>query len=172
MRSLTRDDCGDTIDVHAYPGPWPKPRHRNRWYGEGWWAALHWTHAEARASVLGEFGGVSHRVVGHTWSGESWGYETSDGCDDLVSTMEALWRKAADSGLSAAVYTQLSDVETEVNGVLTYDRVLKCEGLVRAKLPPVLRLFTRRDASEPRGEAEGLAAASHASSRAHAEGPL
>ena len=51
-RCGARDDCGDTIDVHAYPGPWPKPRHRNRWYGEGWWAALHWTHAEARASVL------------------------------------------------------------------------------------------------------------------------
>jgi hypothetical protein len=35
-----RDDCGDTIDVHAYPGPWPKPWHRQRWYGHGWWDAL------------------------------------------------------------------------------------------------------------------------------------
>ena len=72
-RCAQGDDCGDTIDVHAYPGPWPKPRHRARWYGHGWWDALRWGSNEARASVLGEFGGVSHRVPGHTQSDDGWG---------------------------------------------------------------------------------------------------
>ena len=152
-----RDDCGDTIDVHAYPGPWPKPWHRQRWYGHGWWDALQvqpaayslqaatcspvhnpglqtraprptpctlpatlcipaatlcpqpaciapriqpaapcttsatrapllsqWGKNAARASVLGEFGGVSHRVEGHTHGTEGWGYQKAQGCADFV----------------------------------------------------------------------------------------
>ena len=135
-----RDDCGDTIDVHAYPGPWPKPRHKKRWYGQGWWDALRWTKDEARASVLGEFGGVSHRVDGHTHSGKGWGYASVASCGELVDTVCDLWRRAAEaSGLSAAVYTQLSDVESELNGLLTYDRYVKCEAQLRQRLPAVLR---------------------------------
>ena len=135
-----RDDCGDTIDVHAYPGPWPKPRHKKRWYGQGWWDALRWTKDEARASVLGEFGGVSHRVDGHTHSKQGWGYASATSCGELVDTVCDLWRRAAEaSGLSAAVYTQLSDVESELNGLLTYDRFVKCEAQLRIRLPAVLR---------------------------------
>ena len=57
----------------------------------------------------------------------------------------SLWRKTAAAGLSAAVYTQLSDVETELNGLMTYDRHLKCEALLRQRLPAEIEAARRRD---------------------------
>ena len=56
----------------------------------------------------------------------------------------SLWRKTAAAGLSAAVYTQLSDVETELNGLMTYDRHLKCEALLRQRLPAEIEAARRR----------------------------
>ena len=56
----------------------------------------------------------------------------------------SLWRKTTAAGLSAAVYTQLSDVETELNGLMTYDRHLKCEALLRQRLPAEIEAARRR----------------------------
>jgi len=66
---------------------------------------------------------------------------TSLPCTQAVCS---LWRKTAAAGLSAAVYTQLSDVETELNGLMTYDRHLKCEALLRQRLPAEIEAARRR----------------------------
>ena len=88
---------------------------------------------QGRAVALSEFGGYSHRVEGHSYSPRSFGYRRFDSPAALERALRALYRDeiapARKYGLAAAVYTQLSDVEDEQNGLLTYDR--------RAvKLPP------------------------------------
>jgi hypothetical protein len=105
---------GDVHDFHIYPGPGspaPEPK---------------------RAAVLGEFGGLGLGVDGHTWAKKTWGYRGTSSKDDLTRKYEKLLQgvyKLKDKpGLSAAVYTQITDVETEANGLLTYDRaVLKVD---------------------------------------------
>jgi hypothetical protein len=77
--------------------------------------------------VLSEFGGFSHSVEGHIFNtGKSYGYGSCPDLDSLGNRVEALyWDEiipAARHGLCASVYTQVSDVEDEINGVLTYDR--------------------------------------------------
>ena len=101
-------NCGDVIDKHSYPGPEsPKPE-------------------ENRAAVLGEFGGLGLPVDGHTWTKKTWGYEGTKNIEDLTKGYEKLlgkaWELNSTDGLSAVIYTQLTDVETECNGLLTYDR--------------------------------------------------
>jgi len=101
-------NCGDVIDKHTYPGPdSPKPE-------------------DNRAAVLGEFGGLGLPVDGHTWTKKTWGYEGTKNIEDLTKGYEKLLRKSwllnVTDGLSAVIYTQLTDVETECNGLLTYDR--------------------------------------------------
>lgn len=100
--------CGDVIDTHSYPGPdFPIPE-------------------EHRAAVLGEFGGLGLPIEGHTWSKKTWGYEGTKNIEDLTRGYEKLLTKAREfnerAGLSAVIYTQLTDVETECNGLITYDR--------------------------------------------------
>lgn len=79
-----------------------------------------------RATLLSEFGGYVHRVEGHAVGGKSVGYKTCDAPLSLEYALQALYdeqiRPAIAQGLSAAVYTQLSDVEHELNGLVTYDR--------------------------------------------------
>ena len=79
-----------------------------------------------RATLLSEFGGYIHRVEGHAVGGKSVGYKTCDAPLSLEYALQALYdeqiRPAIAQGLSAAVYTQLSDVEHELNGLVTYDR--------------------------------------------------
>ena len=79
-----------------------------------------------RATLLSEFGGYVHRVEGHAMGGRSVGYKTCDAPLSLEYALQALYdeqiRPAIAQGLSAAVYTQLSDVERELNGLVTYDR--------------------------------------------------
>jgi beta-galactosidase/beta-glucuronidase len=100
---------GDVNDMHKYPGPGsPEPETK-------------------RAIVLGEFGGLGLPVPGHTWQAEkNWGYRSYTNAAtlttaylDLVANLFPLIEK---KGLSAAVYTQTTDVEVEVNGLMTYDR--------------------------------------------------
>ncbi len=111
---------GDIDDDHFYPGPGSPPAERGR------------------AAVLGEFGGFGLPVSGHTWQDEAnWGYRTFRNADELTKAyVEALakLRPLVESHLSAAVYTQVTDVEIEVNGLMTYDReVLKLdESAIRA----------------------------------------
>lgn len=102
---------GDVHDIHVYPGPGsPQPE-------------------EKRAAVLGEFGGLGLPVLGHTWTDKkNWGYRNVKDSADLTRKYERLMQRVYElkdkPGLSAAVYTQTTDVETEVNGLLTYDRAV------------------------------------------------
>ncbi|MBD8488257.1 beta-galactosidase [Echinicola sp. CAU 1574] len=99
---------GDMIDVHLYPGPGMELPEENR------------------ASVLGEFGGLGLPVKDHLWwDKRNWGYltyqdkaEYENEFHSIIKNLEGLisW------GLSAAIYTQTTDVEGEVNGMITYDR--------------------------------------------------
>jgi hypothetical protein len=101
---------GDVADMHNYPGPGMREPEPNR------------------VGVLGEFGGLGMPVRGHTWQDEkNWGYvsynyksELTDAYVELLTMM----RPMIGQGLSAAVYTQTTDVEIEVNGLMTYDRAL------------------------------------------------
>jgi hypothetical protein len=79
-----------------------------------------------RASVLGEFGGLGLPLEGHLWIPEkSWGYRAYKTREELQARYEELLtalHPLIARGLAAAVYTQTTDVESEVNGVMTYDR--------------------------------------------------
>lgn len=102
--------CGDIMDMHNYPGPGcPKP-------------------TDGRAAVLGEFGGLGLAITSHTWVGTSWGYRGVANEKALTKKYVDLWRKvwalSESDGLNAAVYTQITDCETECNGLLTYDRAV------------------------------------------------
>ncbi|MBA3484739.1 MAG: beta-galactosidase [Pirellulales bacterium] len=100
--------AGDISDMHNYPGPGMRPVEDNR------------------VVVLGEFGGLGMPVAGHTWQDEkNWGYVSYDTAEKLTDAYVDLltaMRPLISDGLSAAVYTQTTDVEIEVNGILTYDR--------------------------------------------------
>lgn len=85
-----------------------------------------------RASVLSEYGGYSLRVKGHFMCQKEYGYRKYADREELTKGYEELIRTMVlpniPRGLSAAVYTQLSDVEEEVNGIATYDReIIKIE---------------------------------------------
>ena len=124
----TDKGAGDVSDIHSYPGPAMPPVE------------------EKRAAVLGEFGGLGLPLGGHVWQAEgNWGYRNFDDTKiyearyaDLIKNLYPL----VDKGLAAAVYTQTSDCEVEVNGLMTYDReVVKLEParfapLNRGYLPP------------------------------------
>lgn len=76
--------------------------------------------------VLSEFGGFSHRVKGHTFNHKMFGYKIYGSCESLAKAYKKTFEKVIipqiKTGLSATVYTQLTDVEDELNGLLTYDR--------------------------------------------------
>lgn len=99
---------GAMKDMHNYPGP-------------GMFPVM-----DDRVSVLGEFGGLGWPVAGHLWKdSDNWGYRTYKSQDELISNYEQLMQRLhplVGAGLAAAVYTQTTDVEVEVNGLMTYDR--------------------------------------------------
>ena len=102
---------GDIVDLHSYPDPaMPRPD----------------LFGAKKALVLGEFGGLGLPLVGHTWQSEkNWGYQSFKNADELFKRYTSLTDKLEElinHGLSAAVYTQTTDVEGEVNGFMTYDR--------------------------------------------------
>ena len=102
---------GDVNDMHMYPGPGSPQPEANR------------------AAVLGEFGGLGLPVRGHTWQSEkNWGYRSFTNAESLttayIDLVAKLFPLIDEKGLSAAVYTQTTDVEIEVNGLMTYDRAL------------------------------------------------
>lgn len=80
----------------------------------------------AKPYVLSEFGGFSHRVNGHTFNNKMFGYKIYNSPDNLAKAYKKTFEKVIipqiSKGLSATVYTQLTDVEDELNGLLTYDR--------------------------------------------------
>lgn len=79
--------------------------------------------------VISEFGGISHAVEGHMYSDNYFGYGSHSDMEALRDAYAALDRRVEDlkkEGLCASVYTQLTDIEEETNGIMTYDRrVLK-----------------------------------------------
>jgi hypothetical protein len=100
---------GDLLDWHVYVGPGaPFP-------------------SAVRANVLGEFGGLGLKVAGHEWRpGAHFSYQDEKDAAaltshyvELIGQLEPLMTRL---GLNAAVYTQITDVETELNGLSTYDR--------------------------------------------------
>ena len=86
-----------------------------------------------RAVILSEFGGYNLQIWGHTWNEKSFGYSTCIDAKDLETKLRNLYEReilpARQKGLSAAIYTQLTDVEEELNGFVTYDRQV-------VKIPP------------------------------------
>lgn len=100
--------CGDIVDVHFYPGPSVCDAE------------------DKRASVTGEFGGLGFVTHDHMWKSDAWGYQTYSDTGAYNATYQRLWQRVHklrdEHGLSGAIYTQISDVETESNGILTYDR--------------------------------------------------
>lgn len=91
-------------------------------------AYRHKQYSGSRAVVLSEFGGYNHRVNGHAYSKKDFGYRRYKTPEALCFAVQDLYIRhiipAAARGLSAAVYTQLSDVEDELNGLMTYDRAV------------------------------------------------
>jgi hypothetical protein len=103
--------AGDINDIHSYPEPAVRvPKGR-------------------QALVCGEFGGIGYLIPDHSWQREGHGYVECDNANDLLylyaEFFVAVKRLRDEKSLSAVVYTELTDVMTEINGMLTYDRVLK-----------------------------------------------
>ncbi len=100
---------GNVHDEHAYPQPSQK------------------TPSSTQASAAGEFGGIAYYVQGHTWKTSTSRYDVNSGPEliSLYAQYIDFVKSARAKGMSGAVYTQLSDVEMELNGLMTYDRLLK-----------------------------------------------
>lgn len=104
-------EAGHILDLHNYPGPvMAKPE----------------VFGSKQAIVLGEFGGLGLPLENHTWLDKNnWGYRTFPNADTLFKTYSGYLDQMVlfiKRGLSAAIYTQTTDVEIETNGLLTYDR--------------------------------------------------
>jgi beta-galactosidase/beta-glucuronidase len=104
---------GDIRSFHRYVRRWRMPRRRDH-----------------RVVALTEYGGYSLRVPGHAWSEEEYGYRHFESAEELAEAFLSLHldtvAPTVPQGLAATFYTQLSDVEDELNGLLTWDReVLK-----------------------------------------------
>ena len=102
---------GDLYDIHNYPVTSMILSENNG----------------GRVSVLGEFGGFGLPLQGHLWNPDmrNWGYKNIEGGVDLMSSYSRVvydLETLISQGLSGAIYTQTTDVEGEVNGLITYDR--------------------------------------------------
>lgn len=100
--------CGDVLDLHNYPEP------------------EMYLYDAQRTNVLGEYGGIGLALKGHIWEPDrNWGYiqfnNTEEVTDEYIKYANQLLQLIK-QGFSAAVYTQTTDVEIEVNGLITYDR--------------------------------------------------
>jgi hypothetical protein len=129
---------GNVNDIHHYPDPAVQPAE------------------EERAIVLGEFGGLGLPLQGHTWEQKNWGYRNMADTLQLLARYESYFdmvhRFVKEKGLSATIYTQTTDVETETNGLMTYDRKVNkmgAENVYKANnniIPPSIissvRMFT------------------------------
>jgi hypothetical protein len=106
---------GSVNDIHHYPDPVVPPAE------------------EKRAIVLGEFGGLGLPVQNHTWKQKNWGYRNMEDTLELLSRYKSYYdqvhRFVKENGLSATIYTQTTDVETETNGLMTYDRKINKMGV-------------------------------------------
>ena len=99
---------GDILDIHRYPRPELM------------------MYEPTQVNVVGEYGGIGLPMKGHLWQpNKNWGYvqfkNTKEVTDEYVKFGESLL-ELVPRGVSGAVYTQTTDVEVEVNGLMTYDR--------------------------------------------------
>ena len=110
--------CGDFLSIHNYFRPL-----RAGWHGK---------QRGNRAAIISEFGGLAQMTPGHTSLDHSYGYGDFATVEDWRAAVKKLLAEVeslADEDLAGYVYTQVSDVEEEVNGLLTYDRKInKFEG--------------------------------------------
>jgi len=101
-------DVGDMIDIHNYPEP------------------VMGLFDSKRVNVLGEYGGIGLVKDNHVWeTNRNWGYvqyKTSEEATKAYVDLAEKLKKLIPFGYSAAVYTQTTDVESEINGIMTYDR--------------------------------------------------
>jgi len=103
--------CGDLYDIHTYEIEVHIP-----------------PISRDMASVIGEYGGIGYPVAGHQWNTEmrNWGYQTYNTFEELLENYRYKFNQIVEmkktKGLSAAIYTQTTDVEGEINGLITYDR--------------------------------------------------
>lgn len=99
---------GDILDLHNYPHP------------------EMYLYDEDYINILGEYGGIGWPVEGHLWQPDrNWGYVQFKSADEVLDTYEQyadMLIGLIDDGFAAAIYTQTTDVEIEVNGLMTYDR--------------------------------------------------
>lgn len=100
--------CGDIVDLHNYPAP------------------EMYLYDATRANVLGEYGGIGYVVEGHLWEpNRNWGYIQYNSSEAVTNEYVEYAEMLLDfirRGFTAAIYTQTTDVEVEVNGIMTYDR--------------------------------------------------
>ena len=100
--------CGDILDLHNYPGP------------------SMFLFDPQRVTVSGEYGGIGLPLENHLWwNKRNWGYVQFKNSDEVTAEYVKYaneLKEMVDRGFSAAVYTQTTDVEGEVNGLMTYDR--------------------------------------------------
>ena len=99
---------GDILDLHNYPHP------------------EMYLYDKDYVNILGEYGGIGWPVEGHLWQPDrNWGYVQFKSADEVLDTYEKyadMLIELIDKGFAAAIYTQTTDVEIEVNGLMTYDR--------------------------------------------------
>ena len=100
-------NCGNIFDVHHYPDP------------------CQVASSNKSINVIGEYGGIALEIFNHTWKNNSWGYINLNKTEKLTEKYEEYIEKLINltrNGTSAAIYTQTTDVESEINGLITYDR--------------------------------------------------
>ena len=95
------------MDLHTYPNP------------------NYFLQYDGLINVIGEYGGLGLEIKNHTWKDDNWGYqvlndkiEVTNRYIEYIKTLINM----VDEGISAAIYTQTTDVEGEINGLMTYDR--------------------------------------------------
>ena len=99
--------CGDFLDLHSYPNP------------------RYFLNYSGLINVFGEFGGLGLKIMKHTWIDDNWGYIILNDKNNLTKTYIEYISDLIElvpKGISSAIYTQTTDVEAEINGLITYDR--------------------------------------------------
>ena len=97
----------DFLDLHTYPGP------------------SYILKNTSLINVIGEYGGLGLEIKNHTWKDDNWGYQVLNDKIELTNRYIEFINDLINlvpQGISAAIYTQVTDVEGEINGLMTYDR--------------------------------------------------
>ena len=98
---------GNFVDIHSYPAP------------------DYYLKYDELINVIGEYGGLGLEIKNHTWKDDNWGYQVFKDKIEVTNRYIEFINiliKLIPEGISAAIYTQTTDVESEINGLMTYDR--------------------------------------------------